>query len=321
MNRIFTALIVFSIFTATVVAQDEAKPKAETVKFTAKKVAVGDRVLKGSKAKSAMNMNMSMGEMGEQEMNQGLNGSETKTVTILEVKDDKVTKFSVEYREMKAETSMESPMLPEPMIEDPMAAFDLAGNTYTYTIADDGVKVVDSKGEALPDDKAKLLTELETPGGKFGAWNPNAAEMFTKREITIGETVVIPKEKAMSLLPSPELLGKSTSFKCEATLVAKKNVFGVACGVFDIVMAVEGEPKMPGGDLPGMVANMTLKLTGSITIGVDNMWIYAAKTTGPVNIEASGEIQEGMNLTVTGKGTTSSDVLNVYSKAKPAEQK
>ncbi len=315
MNRIVTAFAMISVLTVGLFAQ-EAKTKPETIKFTAKKVASGDTVIKGATSNTKLVMKMSMGEMGEQEMNQAMDAKETKTVTILEAKNGKITKFKVAYKSVVSTVKMESGMFPEPMEEDAVSQFDLNGNTFTFTIADGAVTVKDAEGDAVEGARGEYLKNAEAPEGKCSAWNPDATTIFEKREFTVGETVVIPQERATAMVPNQKMLGDDIKVKVTATLRSKKKVFGVECGVFDMVVNIEGAPQMPGGGGMGAAdAELTMKLTGTMTVGVDNMWVYASKMNGPIVIDAEVEAQE-MAITISGKGDVKIDVLNVYSKAK-----
>lgn len=300
---------------ATLVAQD-AKPAPKTIKFTAKSPAAGDTVVKGTSNDTKTTINISMGEMGEQSMNQGIKMKETKTVTILAAEGSKVTKFKVNYKEVTAEQVMESPMAPEPMTTDMMEGNNPTGNTYIFTIAEGGTTITDEKGEAVGADMAEFLKTAEAPEGKFAAWRPSAADMFTKREFTIGETVVIPKDKAMSIIPNKEMLGDDVNIKVKATLRSVKSVFGVKCGEFDVETEIEGSPQgVGGGGGMGMDIKMTMKMKGTMTVGIENMWVYAMKSTGPMTVAADIEAEE-MSFSMSGEGTVTTEMLNVYSKTK-----
>ncbi len=320
MNRILSAIAMILVLSSVLVAQETAA-KPETVKFTAKNPAAGDQVVKGSTSDTTTVMTISMGEMGEQTMNQGVKMKETKTVTVLAAEGENVTKFKIAYKEVKLEQITESPMSPEPMTQDMMEGNNPSGNTYVFTIGESGVVITDEKGEAVTEGMAEFLKTAEAPEGKFVAWRPSAAEMFTAREFTIGETVVIPKDKAMAIIPNRKMLGNEVNIKVEATLRARKTVFGVACGVFDIVTTMDGSPAFVADNAPGMDMKMTMKLTGTMTIGIDNMWLYGMKSSGPLNVDAEIEAEE-MSMTIKGSGTVTANMINVYSKAKiKAEEK
>ena len=247
-------------------------------------------------------------------MKQSSEMKETKTVTVLETAEDKVTKFKIAYKEVKVVQRQEADAMPEPMEIDVLEGNNPSGNTYIFTIDGEAVTIKDEQGETVTGELADFLAKAEAPKGEFAAWRPSAADLFSERELVIGQSVTIKKEDAMAIIPNSEMLGNEMDVKVEAVLKSTTEILGNRCAVFDVTTTISGAP---GGmsAAPGLDMKMTMKLSGTMTIGIDNMWLYKMQTSGPVNFDASMDSEE-MSMTMTGLGDTTMDILNIYSKTK-----
>ena len=312
MQRFAFSFVIAAIFAVSVSAQEPAAP--EVIKFSSKKPAAGDMVTRATTVgfNMAIDIESPMQE-GVQTMNQALDGVTKRTVTVLEAKDGNVTKFTADYKEAKSVMTQSMPMLPEPMEQDMMEGRSPTGHVWTFTVGDDGLKIVNEEGEEATGELYQYLSNSEWSEGKLVAWSPNLSEMTDKREIAVGETIVVDKERALAMMPKAnrQELGADPEVETKLTLKGTTTMLGAKVAIFETTMKVTANIDQGG---MGMTMTMTMDFKGEIQVGVDNMWTYKSKMSGPMDMNGGGE-----EVSIAGKGTIKADDIAVYSKKKKAE--
>ncbi|MCB9831748.1 MAG: hypothetical protein H6807_04665 [Planctomycetes bacterium] len=314
MKRFAALLAVALLATSGLFAQET--PTAEVVKFQAKAPGVGDVVNRASTQGVDLQIDMSMGEMGSQAITQKMDFSDSRACTVLETKDGAVTKFKVAYQKLKATMKMESPMQPEPIEMDMFEGTNPSGNTYLFTVVDGALKITSMEGEEVSGDLVTILTAMEWTDGRLGCWAPLFSEFTDKREMTIGETINVPREKALSFIPQQnrDQLGDAADVVMTLTLKETTTTLGAKVAVFDAKMKITASPAAE----EGLDMTLNVEMEGSMSVGLDNMWVYSSKMKGPLKM-SGGSAEMGMQM--NGSGTLRSDALSVYSKAKAEETK
>lgn len=306
MQRFALTFALAAIFAVSVSAQE---PAAEVVKFSSKKPTVGDSVTRGSNVDVDMKIDIET-PMGPQAMGQVMDLVTKRTVTVLEAKEGKVTKFTAEYREAKSLMTQSMDMMPEPMEIDMMEGMNPTGHVWTFTVGDEGLKIANEEGEEATGQLYEFLSAAEWSDGKLNAWSPSLADMTDKREIAVGETIAIDKDRALEMMPKAnrEQLGDEAEVETKITLKGTTTMLGAKVAIFDTTMKVNAS--IDQGDM-GMTMSMTMEFKGTMNIGVDNMWTYSSKMSGPMKMTGGGE-----EVQISGGGDIKSEELAVYSKKK-----
>ena len=282
MKRIAFSLALVAILVTGLVAQEASAP--EVVKFTVKRPGVGDVATRATNQTIDLQLDMDMGEMGgQQSMVQKMEFADSRTCTVLEAKGDSVTKFKVAYQKMKGTMKMEAAMLPEPMEQDLLEGRNPAGETYVFTVTDGGLTITNEEGEEASGEMREMLSSMEWTDNRLGAWSPSMADLTEKREISVGETITVSREKALSFVPQQNRaqLGDDANVSMELTLKETTMSLGAKVAVFDSKLKITGTP----GAEEGMAMELSMEMTGTMTVGVDNMWVYSSKMKRPMKME------------------------------------
>lgn len=86
------------------------------------------------------------------------------------------------------------------------------------------------------------------------------------------------------------------------TLRALRDIDGVRCAELDLTLSLSAS-----GDLePGVHADITADLSGTVVVEVDRGWTRSLSVRGPVRLDGRGT-RHGQSFTLSGRGTFSSD--------------
>lgn len=259
---------------------------AQEVKFSAWKPRVGDVTETTAKMDMDATMKIAMGgqEVGAQKI--ARKETETKTETVLAVKDNAVTKLKTQFGECKSEDAM-------PDGGSRVRNSPLSGKTFIVEKQGDKFVFTDEKGGALDEEATK---ELAKEYKSFGETNP-MVKWLTGKSFKVGEKIEAPKDVMAHMMKDEKLKDSQFSFVIKDV----RDIGGVQCAVLDATLKLAGEPE------PGM--KLAMDVSGEMFVALAHAEPISVKLSGPLTI--GGELdQEGMKFQLDGAGKTTLEFIS-----------
>lgn len=269
---------------------------AQTISFTLGTPQVGDV----RSSSEDMNFTLKMtGSVGGQALFVMDNVSEDTAQRV-----ETVTAWAKNKREVDVTYSVvkkvESSSMPEPkttVVDEPVS-----GRSYkaVWTKAK-GLSVTRLDGsEPTPQEMAQLEDDLED----LSQSDPISTFLST-RSFTVGERVDVPESVFADLFEGDEELevGGFT-----LTLRELGSSLGSETAVFDVALTLNGNAAEEGG--PPMT--MTMPMAGRFIVRTGDTWPVLLELTGPVTATGQAEVEEGVVLTLDGRGGMSMRMDGIY---------
>lgn len=289
MSRILSAFLVVPALCAVLCAQDA--PKVETVTFGKGGFAAGDKITASNtmKMKTVVDVSVDGTPMQHQEI--GMTTTTLVKTLVRKVGADGPTVIDVTFdkAEMKADGDDE---IASQMgaAEFPLTA--LVGKTYRVDVSGATPAISMADGEAASPSDVEALRSVVIGGGKLKGLGAEMTDLVPAGEMTVGHVIKFDGNAFKNLfdfgadddggLPMEMITGT-------LTLRGTRRVLGAECGVFEIVVTIDGKMAVPG--LPDE-ATLSGAPKGEVLIGLKDRRIYRTDVKGGVVAHMSGAIEE-----------------------------
>lgn len=317
MSSLF-ALLAVLLLAGGVTAQEDV----QKITFTHKSLAVGDVQTRASSMNMNQDLTMSMGDEAQPPMNQEVDTKEKRRTSILAAANGKVTKVKIEMLDFGFDMKMGGESVPEGLGD--MGPPDITGKVVIVELTEDGtVTVKDEEGNAV-DEMLEAAGSGEFDKGNYVGWGPRFEKILPRRPVAMNEIITVPKERAMDFMPG---YGKAKLGDVESMtlkLVGTKRSLGTDLAVFEVDAKFGGSPDLGvmggggGGGVPGLTLRVDVHLTGKISVGVNNLWVYDMELDGPMKLSSEASDEMPFSMDATGKIKTRG--LSLYTKAQPEKK-
>ncbi|MFT7619789.1 MAG: hypothetical protein ACI97A_003446 [Planctomycetota bacterium] len=127
-----------------------------------------------------------------------------------------------------------------------------------------------------------------TKRSRAQAWFPSASTLFEKREFQIGEVVSLQPTAVEEFFQLPARVSDCKNSTFSARLVGATTRGGVECGIFDVtISAIDARTGRPSAHKQS--SSMNLECTGSMIIGVNDLFLYDVELSLKVAAWANGK--------------------------------
>jgi len=266
-----------------------------TVRFQLRPSRIGDRLAQD--VQFNLSMQTSSIRDGKQADNESTEFTrrQRRMVTARQIRAGRVVQADVTF--VEAEITFQEGEQPVRKVVQP-----IAGKSYVVTreadpAAGGALTITDAAGQIPPIDEFEIVLQSMDAIGRS---NP-LAEFLAGRQVSIGQTLSLPKEVAISLLGAAEQPGEITRF--DLTLRHIQVASGHSTAVFD----VRGDARSPSS------VQMGLLMEGQMIVETDTCRTLVAHLTGPISMsESQGPM--GAQTAVTGRGKIAIAITSQYAR-------
>ena len=280
--RIAICAVALALLTAApaVRAQDSDTAPADTVTLRMERPGVGGSITFKDDFGASVTFDMLLNNNPAGQLEVQNLSSDNVVATIDAVADGKVTKATLKVLAHRRSTTqnqmpMESPTWP--------------GKSYTATLADDKITIVDSEGTAIEGEELEFVFPM---ADRVINGEPVVNALPT-RELKVGESFDIPTAAANRHIPKSQ---KMSVESMKATLTGLKVVDGRQLAEFKVEVKSVVKPQ------EGLT--LTIRDTGTVRVDVATGLLVHQSTTGVMTVSGSMELQPGQVITYDGEGST-----------------